>query len=526
MSTRRWLALIVLGLVTAGGMAVLIRVPGYMDAEYYYATAGELAHKHGFVEPFLWNYLDDPAGIPHPSHLYWMPLSSLIAAAGLWLFGNGFRGAQLPFVLLTAGLPLLTAWIALRLGSSARQAFLAGLLAAFSGFYLPFLVTTDAFAAYAWLGALAFVAGAAACRGGRWILWAAAGALVGAAHLARADGMLLIVPLLVLAGFAPRQRVVALALLALGYAVIMGPWCARNLSLSGSLFAPGGARTLWLTSYDELFTYPSTSLGFDPWAAQGAGAILASQVRASLTNLRSLVVVTGAVVLGPLMLVGAWRRRREPLVTSCMAYLGLLFGVMSFVFPFSGARGGFFHSSAAALPILWALTPIGFDAALAKISAWRGWDAGRAGKLFAPVLIVCAIGITAWVGWDRAAAGLPDAPRWEQAANDQAAVTRALLALDPFLGVVAVNNPPGFFLASMLPCVVIPYGDEGMLHQVVDRYGVEWVVLDANHPLPLASLYEAPASSPWLSLKGELADARGRPVYLLQVTPSPGSLLP
>jgi 4-amino-4-deoxy-L-arabinose transferase-like glycosyltransferase len=522
MTTRRWLGLIAVGLIAACGMALLIRVPGYMDAEYYYATAAEVAGGNGFVEPFLWNYLDDPSGIPHPSHLYWMPLTSLLAAGGIVLFGAGFRAAQLPFVLLTAGLPPLTAWIALRLGSSARQAFIAGLFAAFSGFYLPFLVTTDAFSAFAWLGTLAFVAGATASRGGRRILWGAAGALVGAAHLARADGLLLIVPLVVLAGLVPRRRFVALLLLAVGYAVVMGPWCARNLALTGSLLAPYGTRTLWLTSYDELFTFPSSLLGFNTWAAQGLGAILASWARASLTNLQSLVVVTGAVVLGPFMLIGAWRRQHEPLVAAGMAYLGLLFCVMTLVFPFSGARGGFFHSSAAVLPILWALTPIGLDAALAKASAWRGWDPARAGRLFAPMLVACAAGISVWVAWDRAAAGWPDAPRWEQAASDQAAVTKALLALDPLPGVVAVNDPPGFYLASKLPCVVIPYGDVVTLRRVADRYGVGWVVLDANHPQPLSALYESPESIGWLSLKRELVDAKGRPLYLLQVIPSTG----
>jgi len=161
MSRWQWLGLAAVGILTAGSMAVFVRAPGYMDAEYYFATAVELSEGRGFQEPFLWNYLDDPTALPHPSHLYWMPLASILAAAGSSAFGGGFGAAQIPFVILAAGLPLLSAWIALRLEASPRQAMLSGLLGAFAGFFLPFLVTNDAFALYAWIGTLDLVCGAA-----------------------------------------------------------------------------------------------------------------------------------------------------------------------------------------------------------------------------------------------------------------------------------------------------------------------------------------------------------------------------
>ena len=43
--------------------------PGYMDAAYSYDIALNLVQGKGWVEPFLWNYLDNPTGLPHPSHL-------------------------------------------------------------------------------------------------------------------------------------------------------------------------------------------------------------------------------------------------------------------------------------------------------------------------------------------------------------------------------------------------------------------------------------------------------------------------
>ena len=55
--------------------------PGYMDADYYYAIGLRLNRGYGFSEPFLWNYLDNPNGIPHPSNTYWMPLPSVLASS-------------------------------------------------------------------------------------------------------------------------------------------------------------------------------------------------------------------------------------------------------------------------------------------------------------------------------------------------------------------------------------------------------------------------------------------------------------
>ncbi len=526
MTRWQWVGLAVLGILTAGTMAVFVRAPGYMDAESYYASAVELSEGRGFQEPFVWNYLDEAATLPHPSHLYWMPLASILAAAGMTAIGGGFRAAQLPFVLLAAGLPILSAWMAIQLQASARQAVLSGVLGAFAGFYLPFLVTTDAFAAYAWIGTLAFVCAAAGYRGRSLIAWLAAGLLIGAGHLARADGVILLLPIAGLAAFSPRRRLPSMALLLSGYLLVMAPWMSRNLSTTGSLLGPGGARTLWLVSYDELFAYPASSINFGRWAAQGLGEILAARVQAIAANLKTLVVVVGGVILGPLMLAGAWRRRHELLVVVSGIYLLLLVGVMTVAFPFSGSRGGLFHSSASVLPILWALAPIGLQGVLEWVSARRGWNPERAWRLFAPAIVAAMIAISAWVAWDRAAAGWPAATRWEASADHHRAIAEAVLRLDPSPGVVAINDPPGFYLASGLPCVVVPFGDQATLREVVERFDVEWVVLDINHPAPLAGVYADPESVPWLALRGSIDGPQGMPVYLLQLVPEDGSALP
>src|SRR5512145_1993205 len=84
-------------------LALLIRLlaawpqqqPNYMDATYSYVNALNLAAGRGFVEDFVWNYLSNPGLPPQPSHLYWMPLASILAWLGLAMGGVSYRAAQI-----------------------------------------------------------------------------------------------------------------------------------------------------------------------------------------------------------------------------------------------------------------------------------------------------------------------------------------------------------------------------------------------------------------------------------------------
>ena len=82
--------------------------PNYMDASYYLVGGQRLAQGYGFNDPYVWNYLDQPQSLPQPSHLYWMPLPSILVAASQSIFGTNYRAAQIPFVFLALALPALT----------------------------------------------------------------------------------------------------------------------------------------------------------------------------------------------------------------------------------------------------------------------------------------------------------------------------------------------------------------------------------------------------------------------------------
>jgi hypothetical protein len=113
MSKRKQDVLLLFAVSLIVGLLTIVPVsaPGYMDAAYSYDIALNLARGQGFVEPFLWNYLDDPSGLPHPSHLYWMPLPTLLAWVGLMVLGESYRSAQIPFAVTAALLPVVSYWV-------------------------------------------------------------------------------------------------------------------------------------------------------------------------------------------------------------------------------------------------------------------------------------------------------------------------------------------------------------------------------------------------------------------------------
>nr|HID12362.1 hypothetical protein [Anaerolineae bacterium] len=277
MRRRDLLGLFCLSLAVRLGVAALIPRPGYMDTAYYAAGAVRLAQSGGLSEPFLWNYLDDPTGIPHPGFLYWMPFPSLLAAPFAALFPGSFFALQLPFILLSALLPLVAYALAWEATGRRRTARLAGLLTLFSGFFFPYWTLPETFAPFAFFGSLAlWLAGHRKLEAGSWKLvagrWLLVGVLTGLAHLTRADGILLL-PLVALAPLASSQSrnissracrgtqhatrfvICHLSFVILGYLLVMGHWFLRNLATIGSLLSPAGAKTLWLTNYDDLFCY-------------------------------------------------------------------------------------------------------------------------------------------------------------------------------------------------------------------------------------------------------------------------------
>jgi 4-amino-4-deoxy-L-arabinose transferase-like glycosyltransferase len=494
MSVRQQYALItLLALAWATSAAFMLSQPGYTDAYYYFNAARRLVEGQGLTDPYLWTYFNAPDHLPGPSHTYWMPLESLVVALSMTLFGTTFRAAQLPSLLCYTGLVLLAFGMGRRLGGTARHGWLAGLLLLFSGFYVPFWVTTDTFALYGLIGALALLSMARALERGQTRWYALAGALSGLAHLTRADGALL---LLIALGAALTQRETggwrAVARNAVGavlvYLLVMVPWFVRNVSALGTPLPLGGADTIWMRSYDDLVRYPPGSSPAD-FLAWGIGPILRSRWTALLNNFGTLVAVETWVVLGPLALLGAWRLRGKASVRCFAVYATLLHLIMTFVFAFPGYRGGLFHSAAALIPFWAAVTPVGLETAVAWAARRRRWRYTEARRVFSVATVILAFSLSVGLLQSR----LGD---W----NTNAENYKELRAMLPVDAVVMINDPPALYYHTGLAGVVVPDASPDVVPEIAARYGVTHLRLDVDRTAPFTGLFLGQETRPYLQL--------------------------
>lgn len=517
MSKKILIRLFLAGLLISLGAASLQQVPGYMDADYYYAGALRLVEGQGDSEPYIWNYLNDPAGLPAPSFAYWMPGVSLVAAAGLVLFKPlGFWAARLGFLLLAACVAPLTALLAYRLTGLERHACLAGILALFPGFYLAYMTTTDAFPIYMVLGGLFLLAAGSLWAGRPFALrFFILGLLAGMLHMTRADGLLWVAA----GGFvlwqALREKAKApgaggagrltalffagaLALLA-GYALISAPWYARNLAVWGTLMPPGGGRALWITEYSETMIFPASQLTPAHWLSAGWGSHLLAWLEAAGNHFQTALAVQGNIVLFPFILTGLWRLRgcAEVRLGALMWLINT--AVMTLVFPFAGINGSFFHSGAALQPFLWALAPVGIESAATWYARKRRLGPQRFTRFISALLVVVCLLLSGVLYFRRVVGQEQGAWEWSAGFEHYQEVETILQRRGAEPGeAVLVNNPPAYWLASRRPAVVIPHGDEQTLLAAARQFDIRYVVLEASNPRQLSDLYHARVNPPEL----------------------------
>lgn len=484
---RDWVWVALVGLVFQLVWALQLDHPSYMDAYYYTTNGRRLAQGYGFTEEVIWQYLDQPYSLPTPSHTYWMPLTSLITAVG-YSITDHFRAAQLPFWLMAGLLPLLTYHISLQFTQARWQVWVACLFTAMGGYYSRFFNQPTTFAPFAWAGASCLLFLAYSYNKPHKRYWFLAGITAGLAHLTRADGLLfLAVGLGLWLWCGPvktkglcRSHLLKCGLLLAGYLLIMGGWFAHNLHVLGRPLPTSGTQTLFLTSYDDIFAY-GRHFDLAHFLAWGWPNIWQSKWQGLSLALQNFVAIGTLIFLFPFVL-WAWHKLARqpatwPLLRPFTLYTLLLFVAMSLLFTLPGQRGGLFHSSAALWPWMMVLAAAGIniavDFAAARLSHWQPQ---KAKKMFSALFLLVGLIITLTT-----ANNTPDL---------DAELVRQIDAALPTTAVLVAGNAPGFYYHTNRPTLSTPNEPTAVLQQLANQYGATHLILDENHPKPLANLYQ------------------------------------
>ena len=488
MSTRGrdLLILTAAALLARSAAVVIVQWPPFTDPAYYSLIAQRLADGHGFTTPVLWSFIEvgsvlpDPAVLPVPSNAHWMPLTSVVAAASMAVLGPTYLVGTLPLVVLSALLVPLTYVVTMEVWGSRGAALLAGVLAIFAGPLLIMYPTIDNFAVFGTSGAAALYCSMRAVRAARpgpWLV--AAGGFAGLATLARIDGAFLTVAVatawFVRRGWShwtPARVGGATVGWGLGSAVtflaVLAPWLARNLSVFGTPLPSAGGHTLWITEYNEQF-----SIGHDVSLSTYLDWGLVNIVTSKVLSWFELVGRTG-VLLGGVFLIffvaGLWMFRRRSELAPFYVYFVVMFIAMGLIFTFHAPRGAYYHSAPAWLP--WAFGISAAAVGPTATTAGRFWPFLRrpqthrflAGAGLAGAIVLSVVGSAIlFAQWDRSRI------RDEQAA----AFLRAAAARDE---VVMASDPASIHPLTGNPGLAAPFDPYDVIEQVVDAYGVDWVV--------------------------------------------------
>lgn len=523
-----YLALFLITLAFRIVTALPLEQAGYMDASYAIHVAENLARGRGFVEDVLWNFLDQPAALPHPSNLYWMPLQSILIAPFFFFLGVSYRVAQIPFILLSSLISLVTFHLAREIFNRDDFAWAAALFTAFSGFYTIYWVSPDSFTPFALFASLCLylIARGAAENSRRYFFLA--GIFAALSHLARADGVLLlaVIPIAIYFKSSHNISYVLRFILycCLGYLLLMAPWFIRNYFAIGTPYPSAGTKTLWLLNYDELFRY-TDDLTPERYFASGIGSILSAKALAAVRNIFIVVFGDLQVFLAPFAVIGLWQLRRRAEFFAFFIYSLLLFLAMSLAFTLPSWRGSVLHSSTALLPFLAVAIPPGIEATVGWIARRRGsWNRAQASKFFRVGFVMLAIAFSVYLyeegvfGWFTR--GSTEIPLWNQRDSHYPLVARWLDENGRADGVVMVVDPPSFYNFSHRRAIMIPTDENmGAIFRAARQFRARYLILENDHPRPLSDLFAQRGGVPGLTRLADFRDALGRPVYLFEVQP-------
>lgn len=484
----------------------LVTGPSYTDAYYYFNAAKRIVAGQGMTDAYLWTYMSAPARLigdwTVPSHQYWMPMGSLMAASGMALANapGSYAAAQIPFALSAWLFALIGYTLGARLGRTPLIAWLAGLLTILSPFYAYYWGAVDSVMPFALAGSacllmLGLLISAHRVTARAAWGWAAVGMLAGLTHLSRPDGVLFLgVAMLFVLIAARRGRdwrgLLMLLPVVLAYVLVLLPWWLRNMYALGTPLATGGVEGMFFITYDDLFSYPAgaslarflDTLGWRGFADTRWLALVGE--RGLSGNLGTFIAVEGMIFLAPLMLIGAIKRWRDPFLWPFFIATAGIHLVMTLIFSFAGYRGALLHSAGALVPFWAALGVVGLRDTLGWVARYRRrWKPDTALRVFGPALLIFAVLLVILL-------------RARHIGEPDLGERSAYLEVDALLPEGArlfTTDPPEAYYISGRGGAVIPQSSPDLLPEIASRFDIEYLLVrDGEITEQMQGIWAAP----------------------------------
>ncbi len=500
-------------------LLIFVQHPGISDPNHYYNVGLNLVNGRGYTVNYIWQYNHPPESVVHPDD-YFMPLTSVVAAASMALFGQTVHGALGLFILIGSLLPIIGYLAARQFGCAEDGCLFAAASVAFVPELVLNSVRSDTTIVNALLvGSTILLLNVGLQRGKVWA-FALCGLTAGLAYMTRSDSSLLM-PMLVVtlivyalvrrrdAGRQIRWRYAALVpIVAVLVAV---PWSLRNLNYSGSISTPKVDEMFFLVDYRDHYHYAGVfdlqSLLQRQTIPQIIGKRLFEMAASLKLMYTTLDVFLPIAVAGGLILLIAARDRKRGLILAPALILMLGYFVFySVLAPLKSQGGSFKKDDLTLIPLFVPLAAY----ALERVIPDRRLRAGTM------VLATVFLALNAFE-YVRADANFVSGYLGRNQA--MAAVAHTLPDMNGDGQLILMSQDPFMLDFLGLHSAIFPSDDRDIVYAVAQRYKVDYLLMPPDRPA-LDALYLRTDTDPRFV---HVADVPGTEYQFFKVTPESGS---
>lgn len=486
---KRYLPLLLIctaALIVRLGLLTIVDFPGVADPNHYFNMAVRVVEGHGLTIDYVWQYNVPPDDIVHPEE-HWMPLTALIAAVPMSLFGISVRAAVLPSIAAGVLLPALVYLAARQWKLSHAAALMSAAGAAFLPEFMLNSLRTDTT-----IFAAVFVTGALAAfhhglkHGSAWA-YGLCGVLTGLAYLTRTDGALILplVPAVIIVmalvrrhadtAFRPRWS----PLVVVGFVLAAAPYWVYNLNATGMIGSPETSDMFFFTDHNDHYAYGRTFTLQTMLEAQTFGQILGKRIFEFAAGIRMATTTLdlfAVPVIGGLILLVV--RRDRPRLIAALPVVLLIIGAFiayAVFIPYKAQAGSLKKAWLMALPAL--LPAAGY--ALEQVIAQPRLRYGA---------LALILGLTAANGIELVRADLRFAAAYRSTVEAAVAVLQTLPDVNADGDRRVMTQDPYMLRYAGVRSVMFPFEDRDLVYEIALRYGIDYLLMPPARP-SLDALY-------------------------------------